>query len=256
MKIRAKDVTTIDELQRSRDDLFEALSRESDRGLVLVSASCLDHSLERLLVARFTMRQAKPRRLVAKLFESFGPLHSFAAKTSIAFGIDLIGEWMHRDLIAIRKLRNELAHGIGAVRFDSPDVVKFTQGLEGANRGTALMARPAAKQKEQQGSSGIGTDATNISKLDSDDTKRITRRIELLNFPILSEDVKCEGRQVHEGNESQRGDGPETETSALERARLEKTVIYIFALLSASIVVLSSDGSTEMRESRAAAICQ
>lgn len=47
---------TIEDLKKRRDQLFEALSKESDRGSVLVGACFLEEALEALLRAAFDVR--------------------------------------------------------------------------------------------------------------------------------------------------------------------------------------------------------
>jgi DNA-binding MltR family transcriptional regulator len=132
---------TADDGNTMRDELFEALSRESDRGLILVSASYLDEALERLLRARFLIEHKKSKSMIDPLFNTFGPLSTFSAKIKVSYAIDLIEKWVYRDFEILRKLRNEFAHSIGPAVFDSAEVVKLTEKLVGADHAVTAMER-------------------------------------------------------------------------------------------------------------------
>jgi len=138
---------TADDGNAMRDELFEALSRESDRGLILVSASYLDEALERLLRARFSIEHKKSKSMIDPLFNTFGPLSTFSAKIKMSYAIDLIEKWVYRDLEILRKLRNEFAHSIGPAVFDSAEVVKLSEKLVGADRAVTAMERKKAEVK-------------------------------------------------------------------------------------------------------------
>lgn len=132
---------TADDENTMRDELFEALSRESDRGLILVSASYLDDALERLLRARFSIEHKKSKSMIDPLFNTFGPLSTFSSKIKMSYAIDLIERWVYRDLEILRKLRNEFAHSIGPAVFDSDEVVKLTEKIVGADHAVTAMER-------------------------------------------------------------------------------------------------------------------
>ena len=132
MRKKSLPTTSIEIVQR-RDELFEALSKESDRGVVLISAAFLEEALESLLRARFSIRQPKSKSIIDGLFDN-SPLSTFSAKIKICYTIDLIGEWMYRDLETVRKLRNDyFAHSVGIARFDLPAVVQLTETLKAAD---------------------------------------------------------------------------------------------------------------------------
>ena len=139
---------TCEELIQKRDEFFEILSKESDRGLVLVSASFLEEYLESLLNARFSILQTKSNSLINPLFDTFGPLSGFSAKIKICFAIDLISEWLYRDLEIIRKLRNKFAHSVGFARFDLKEVVHLTEKLEAANFAATELMKADKKTKK------------------------------------------------------------------------------------------------------------
>ena len=98
--------TEVTNNEDKRNKLFEALSKESDRGLILVSASYINDVLESLLRAKFSLNHKKPKSTIDPLFTTFGPLSTFSAKIKISYAIDLIEEWIYKDLEILRKLSN------------------------------------------------------------------------------------------------------------------------------------------------------
>jgi len=145
---RKRPPTTCEEIIQRRDELFEALSKESDRGVVLISASFLEEALEALLRARFSIRHPKSKSSINPLFDTFGPLYSFSAKVKICYATDLIGEWMYRDLEIVRNLRNNFAHSFGAAQFDLPEAVQLTERLKAADLAVTTITKEAAGTKK------------------------------------------------------------------------------------------------------------
>ena len=147
---RKRHPTTCEDIIQRRDELFEALSKESDRGVVLISASFLDEALEALLRARFSIRHPKSKSSINLLFDTFGPLQFFSAKVKICYAMDLIGEWIYRDLEIVRKLRNDFAHSAGAARFDLPEAVQLTERLKAADLAVTSMTKEASGTKKNK----------------------------------------------------------------------------------------------------------
>jgi len=144
---RKQPPTTSEEIIRRRDELFESLSKESDRGVVLVSASFIEEALESLLRARFSMRHPKSKASLKKLFDDFRPLYSFSAKLEICYAMDLIGEWMYQDLGIVKNLRNRFAHSVEYARFDLPEVVQSTEKLKAADIAVTTITKEKSSAK-------------------------------------------------------------------------------------------------------------
>ena len=162
---RKQPPTTSEEIIQRRDELFEALSKESDRGVVLISASFLDEALESLLRAKFSIRYPKSKSVINKLFD--GPLYTFSAKIKICYTIDLIGEWVYRDLEIIRKLRNNyFAHSVGIARFDLPEVVQLTEKFKAADLAVTQISKEEASTKKIKKKKATKKDASKITKAD------------------------------------------------------------------------------------------
>lgn len=191
--------TTYKEIKQRRDELFEQLSKESARGVVLISAAFLDEALGAFLRARISMRHPKSKRFIKDLFK--GPLQHFSPKIKMCYAMDLIGKWMYQDLETVKKLRNDyFGHNVGTTRFDSPEVVQLTKTLKAADlAATQLMKKKASTKKSKK------TKATkkNISQPTKADKEllRFTMSVSFIGAllyiltKILSSDEKLEVKE-------------------------------------------------------------
>ncbi|MEM6812240.1 MAG: hypothetical protein AAF549_07215 [Pseudomonadota bacterium] len=97
---------------------FEVLSEESDRGAILITASMLDETLKKLLLARFVEGES-----LNKLLNGFNaPIGTFSARIKAARAIGVISEEWQRELNILRNIRNEFAHSITTKLDDQPIV--------------------------------------------------------------------------------------------------------------------------------------
>jgi DNA-binding MltR family transcriptional regulator len=132
------------------EEFFGNLDKESDRGCVLVASAILDNYLEMLLRAEFSQDATVVKRVINPLFKGQGPLASFWSKTQLAYSLDLISEWMYKDLERIRELRNKFAHRYKAADFGDPAVVRLTEKLKGANYAVRLLRTSSNAPKHRQ----------------------------------------------------------------------------------------------------------
>lgn len=164
-KSKESELPSTGKIQRDRaSKLFETLSKESDRGLVLVSAAYLDETLEDLLRSVFSIRRTKSKSLINPLFDGYGPLGTFSAKTRIAHSLDLISKWMYSDIEIVRRMRNVFAHGIDSVSFDDPEISKLTERLKGADH--------AVRQKYKGADHGVKSTIKNKEKVKRKTSKK------------------------------------------------------------------------------------
>ena len=105
------------------------LTLQSQAGWVLVTAALFADSLERLLLTK--MRTLSNKK--AKQMFKNGPLRNLAAKIDLAWAFELVDDPVHHDPTVIRDIRNEFAHSITAVNFDSPEVIKHMKKFKGWN---------------------------------------------------------------------------------------------------------------------------
>ena len=85
---------------------LDDLNRESERGVVLISASYLERQLKEIISALLCEGDASTR-----LLEGFNaPLDTLGARAAAAAALGLISGQEYRELETIRKIRNEFAH--------------------------------------------------------------------------------------------------------------------------------------------------
>ncbi len=92
------------------------LSKESDRGAVLMSTGYLEKVLKDILVAYFIEGSSSDA-----LFEN-GALATFSARSAACHALGLISDDEFHDIQLIRKIRNYLAHEMHST-FEDPQVV-------------------------------------------------------------------------------------------------------------------------------------
>jgi len=171
MMARKQPPTTSEEMIQRRDELFETLSKESDRGVVLISAAFLEEALEALLRARFSIRHPKSKSSIKPLFDSSGPLSTFSAKIKICYAMDLMGKWMYEDLEIVRKVRNEFAHSIGVARFDLPTAVELTERLKAADLAATTITKEAAGTKRTKKRKSAKKSRSKLTKANMERTR-------------------------------------------------------------------------------------
>ena len=80
---------------------------QSDRVAVIVSAALLDEGL----TAAIQTKLHKDKAVIEKLFRPSGPLGSFSSKIDLGFAMGLYSKEIYADLVTIKNIRNEFAHG-------------------------------------------------------------------------------------------------------------------------------------------------
>lgn len=101
-------------------DLQKEFVNASDRVVVIMGAAALDTHLEKLL-RKHLINDSKAVDSLIKS-ESNTPLSSFAARISAAYCLGLISENDYKDLLIVKKIRNEFAHELSNCNFDNGSV--------------------------------------------------------------------------------------------------------------------------------------
>jgi mannitol operon repressor len=92
--------------EKEHETFFNELKKESDRGMVLITAALLDDMLGRC-IGSFLIDN--PR--VDQLLDNFnGPLGSLGARALAAFSLGLLSESEYKDCDLMRRVRNSFAH--------------------------------------------------------------------------------------------------------------------------------------------------
>jgi hypothetical protein len=125
------------ELDR-RHLIYAELRTQTDRGAAIIGAALVEEALRRALQSKLQIK-VNPN-IKQRLFEANGPLATFSAKIDLAYSLQLVDldESQYRDLHLIRKVRNEFAHAVEPITFDSQKVknlcAEFRYIEETANR--------------------------------------------------------------------------------------------------------------------------
>jgi mannitol operon repressor len=103
------------------------LQSESDRGLVIIAASILDHLIARLIEVFVVYDPPATKKL---LDDPFSPLGNFAPRTLAAYSLGLISKDERDDLDTIRKIRNEYAHEPKSTSFTDQKIMNKVNNLK------------------------------------------------------------------------------------------------------------------------------
>lgn len=98
---------------------------ESDRGAALIGAAMLDDKLANTLLSFF-----KNKKEGKELLQVNSPLGSFNSRIKISYCIGLITDLEYHDLEIIRKVRNEFAHRLTGMSFESPKIKTLCSNLK------------------------------------------------------------------------------------------------------------------------------
>jgi DNA-binding MltR family transcriptional regulator len=105
-------------------EFLKEFQKESDRGAALVGAALLDDKLASTLLSFF--KKTKESR---ELLDVNSPLGSFNARIKVTYCIGLINEFEYREMETIRKIRNEFAHQLHGISFQTPKITALCKNL-------------------------------------------------------------------------------------------------------------------------------
>jgi DNA-binding MltR family transcriptional regulator len=100
------------------NDMVKAYRKESDRAAAILAAAFLDD-----LVGQLVRERLLKDTIVSELFNSTGPLATFAARIRLAYGMGLISLRTYRDMDLVRRIRNEFAHTRTTLTFSHPSII-------------------------------------------------------------------------------------------------------------------------------------
>jgi hypothetical protein len=121
---------SIDSLKEQVRLLVQELDKESDRGVALIAAACLDHALEALLRGFFVLEASVPPGLKhGDLLGTDRPVGTLSARMKLACLCGLIGPESYHDIDTIRKIRNLFSHGIEPLSFEDSQIRDLCKNL-------------------------------------------------------------------------------------------------------------------------------
>ena len=85
----------------------------------VIGAAIIEEQLFEMLL---TKMRPLSRKMKERLFDGYGPLSTFSAKIDLSYALQILSKSNYDDLMVVRKIRNEFAHSIEFVNFDSPEI--------------------------------------------------------------------------------------------------------------------------------------
>jgi hypothetical protein len=101
--------------------------RESDKGCAIMIGTLLEDALRRFHEVHINLVCPAGAKALARLFESFGLLATFEAKTVMGYAFGLITTDEHEELNLFRKIRNEAAHSLFEFSLDDEGIQSLIQ---------------------------------------------------------------------------------------------------------------------------------
>ena len=113
-------------------ELTKEFENESDRSAAVLAGGYLDHLLGDLIA---TAMVVGPKEVDDLLYaDGQGPLGTFRARVDTAYCMGLISKDEYRDLHLIRKIRNDFAHELIGLSFETPSIACRCGELVGAKK--------------------------------------------------------------------------------------------------------------------------
>jgi hypothetical protein len=113
---------------KEMERVLDELRTDNDRAVMLVGGSLIEYGLEQLIKSR--LREPKSQKDAGLLFSDTGIIGSFFQKILTAYFMGLIGPSTRKDFDLIRNMRNEVAHNMNPVSFDTPAIASRCRELE------------------------------------------------------------------------------------------------------------------------------
>ncbi len=127
------------------DGFLSEFQRESDRSAAILATAFLDDALRRILT-KFMITNPK---LVDKLLGQLGPLGPFGSRILTCYLFGKISDEEYHDLEVVRKIRNDFAHRMHGLSFESQSIKNRCSNLQLANKVTAFKIFEEAGARER-----------------------------------------------------------------------------------------------------------
>lgn len=119
-----KDTELLEKIECFFDEMDEMtkirsnISKESDRGCILLSVSYLDNQLKKVIKNKLVNN----KKIIEEIIETGKPLGTFSSRIDMAYLIGIISLEQRRQLHIIRKIRNECGHSYEDLSFDTSSI--------------------------------------------------------------------------------------------------------------------------------------
>jgi DNA-binding MltR family transcriptional regulator len=122
------------------------LQSASDRVAAIVGATFIETRLTRFLKGSFVQDDT----VLKDLFQPSGQLGAFGTKISMVYILAMVTEQTYKDLICIKKVRNEFADEIEAQSFARNDISKLCMNIKIAEMHTHQMFKTQANIRQMK----------------------------------------------------------------------------------------------------------
>lgn len=113
------------------EKIFALITKESDRGCVLVIADMIDGLLEELLLKYLKTSIPDKPSVANELVDGFNsPLGTFSSRIKMAYALNLLKYDLYHNLEKIRACRNEMAHSEDIMTFDTESISKILKSID------------------------------------------------------------------------------------------------------------------------------
>ena len=136
------------------NNIIAELNGTSDRAAALVGAAMVENFIEALLSSCFAVTDMS--FLKKNVFDHSGPLGTFSSKNTMAYAIGAYGPEYYRDIDLIRKIRNDFAHSLNALSFDTPAIKSRVGAMSGPALWQGEGLKNTVKEEFVQTVAGIG----------------------------------------------------------------------------------------------------
>ena len=108
--------------------LRSLLTDHEDRATAIMIGGIIDDLLALGILAKFKRSPSENQTL--ELFTGYGPLSSLSARTSIGYLLGIIGADAKHDLGIIRRIRNDFAHIVEPINFETKSIADRCNSLK------------------------------------------------------------------------------------------------------------------------------
>lgn len=137
-----KRISTIKELSKDSQKLFDVLSNEHDLSAILIAANFIDTCLASLLE-----KKLKKSLVTNRILSFSGILGSMSSRADLCYALELIPKEIYQDLLILMQIRNIVAHYHLQLDFDKDEVkelcnkLSYVDGMKDGNTDDSLISR-------------------------------------------------------------------------------------------------------------------
>ena len=119
----------IERIQKLKPEALQALLFENeDRGTAIMATGLLEDLLTLAIIHKFKKQPSETQ--ATELFTGFGPFATLSAKTRVAFLLGILPPDAKHDINTIRRIRNDFAHVIAPLTFETQDIAIRCRSLK------------------------------------------------------------------------------------------------------------------------------